>query len=54
MVHIKRQENRVLIFDYEGRNPIVLDHDETVDLANRLLDAAGHMRQEQDEEANAL
>lgn len=54
MIHVERKGNEVYVWDYEKRSPIILGHDETIDLANRLLDAAGHMKQEQDEEAHAV
>ena len=52
-VKIARQEDRILIYGYEGIDPIILEHDEAVEVAQRMLDLAGHMAQQQDEETIA-
>lgn len=50
-IRIERKQQKILLWDSIGTAPLIVEHDEAVELAQEILDMAGHMKQEQNEEA---
>jgi hypothetical protein len=48
MFKVERHIDKLLVWDAAGNSPLVLSREEAVDLAQKLLDMAGQIKEEVD------
>ncbi len=51
---IQRRQDEIILWDGYGTPPMILGHDEAFDLATKLLEMCGRMKQEIDNEEEEI